>query len=138
MCLSIPLILYAHFHIWSKMTRTHPAPEVVNDFNYEAQSSTANRYNHLVPRTAIIGSQIIVMGLVVAAFWTHDDTFERVLGGKRAYTINFFGFESLLSAVAWPMALFACHREARQHILSLLGKVDPNTVIPMEQIGIGG
>ena len=121
MCLSIAWNTYALLHIYVKMSHTPQAPEVVNDFNYEAQYAQMNRYNHLLPRTVINGCQVLTMGLMVTAITTWGDTMEKVLGGKRGYTINLFGLESFISSVILPMTLFACHKEARKHMLSLLG-----------------
>ena len=132
MCTSFAWNVYALLHIRSKMANTHIAPEVINDFNYNVQFSPQNRYNHLLARPAVYLWAVIAMGLMAAAVMTDATTLERHLGGRRGYFINLLGLESLLSAVALPVVFFVCHKEARQHLLSLLGmRSDGNTVEPM-------
>ena len=104
----------------------------MNNFKYDVQFSPLNRYNHLLARPAVFLWAVSAMGLMAAAVMTDATTLERHLGGQRGYFINLLGLESLLSAVALPLAFFVCHREARHHLFSLLGmRSDGNAVVPM-------
>ena len=132
MCTSFAWNVYALLHIRSKMANTHIAPEVINDFNYDVQFSPLNRYNHLLARPAVFLWAVSAMGLMAVAVMMDATTLERHLGGRRGYFINLLGLESLLSAAALPLLFFVCHKEARQHLFSLLKKrSDGNAVGPM-------